>query len=177
MRIKCPVALCLWEGKTHQFAKHIEDYKIKWKDVMDSGFSRSESHERWANYFFKEIWSNPNLDDKTKWTNIAVAYMNQIKNQNRETRNMKMQHTMMQRRKKLSPDGSDNIEMHDGRVFMNGQEYTPEEFSKIMPGIKMPQNEGIHHPHIVQDITGELRIDGMTLDEYRKMHAEQRRPK
>ena len=85
MRIKCPVALCEWEGKPHQFAKHIEDYKVTWKDVIDNGFPRAESHERWANYFFKEIWSNPNLDDKTKWTNIAVAYVNQIKNQNRET--------------------------------------------------------------------------------------------
>ena len=75
MKIKCPVALCGWEGKTHDFWRHIEDYKITWKDVMDSGFLRSESHERWANYFFKEIWNNPNLSEKVKWTNIAVAYV------------------------------------------------------------------------------------------------------
>ena len=69
----------------------------------------------------------------------------------------------------LSPDGSDKIEMHDGRITMNGKEYTPEEFQRIMPGIRVPQD---NHPHLVRDITGELRIDGMTVDEYRKMHAE-----
>ena len=159
MRIKCPVAICGWEGNPHQFHKHIEDYKITWKDVMDSGFPREESHERWANYFFPKIWNNPDLPEKTKWTNIAVAYVDQMKSQSK----------MAQHKGKLSPDGSDKIEMHDGKVFMNGHEYTPEEFSKIMPGIKVPQD---NHPHPVRDITGELRIDGMTVDEYRKMHAE-----
>ena len=175
MRIKCPVALCLWEGKTHQFAKHIEDYKITWKDVMDSGFPRAESHERWANYFFKEIWNNPSLDDKTKWTNIAVAYVNQIKNQNRETQNMKTQHTMMQKKKKLSPDGSDKIEMHDGKVFMNGQEYTPEKFSKVMPGIRVPHGQKPPF-ETIKDISGDLRIThegkDYTVDEFRKIQRE-----
>ena len=83
MKIKCPVALCGWEGKAHQFHKHIEEYKITWKNVMDSGFPRSESHERWANYFFKEIWNDPNLPEKIKWTNIAIAYVNQSKKQNK----------------------------------------------------------------------------------------------
>ena len=153
MKIKCPVALCGWEGKTHDFWRHIDDYKTTWKDVMDSGFPRSESHERWAGYFWSKIWNNPDLPEKVKWTNIAVAYANEMKN-----RSKMGQH----KSKKLSPDGSDRIEMHDGKVFMNGQEYTPDEFSKIMP-----QN---NKPHPVRDITGELRIDGMTVDEYRKMH-------
>ena len=160
MKIKCPVALCGWEGKTHDFWRHIEEYKIQWKGVMDSGFPRAESHERWANWFYKSIWNNPDLLEKTKWTNIAVAYVNQMKNQNR----------MAQHKGKLSPDGSDRIEMHDGKITMNGQEYTPEEFQKIMPGIKVPPQD--NHPRPVRDITGELRIDGMTVDEYRKMHAE-----
>ena len=124
------------------------------------GFPRSESHERWAKYFFDKIWNNPDLPEKVRWTNIAVAYMNQMKN---------MSKMAQHKHKELSPDGSDKIEMHDGKVFMNGQEYTPEEFSKIMPGIKVPQN---NQPHPVRDITGELLIDGMTVDEYRKMHAE-----
>ena len=152
MKIKCPVALCGWEGKTHDFWKHIEEYKITWKDVMDNGFLRSESHERWAGYFWGKIWNNPDLSEKVKWINIAVAYVNQIKSQSK----------MGQHKGKLSPNGSDKIEMHDGKVLMNGQEYTPEELSKIMP-----QN---NKPHPVRDITGELRIDGMTVDEYRKMH-------
>ena len=160
MKIKCPVALCGWEGDPHKFYKHIEEYKVQWKDVLDSGLPRSESHERWANWFYKSIWNNPDLPEKVRWTNIAVAYVNQIKSQS------KIPH-----KGKLSPDGSDKIEMHNGKVFMNGQEYTPEEFQKIMPGIRVPQN---NHPHPVRDITGELRIDGMTVDEYRKMHEQQK---
>ena len=54
---------------------------------MDSGFPRSESHERWANYFFKEIWNDPNLPEKVKWTNIAIAYVNQSKKQNKMKEN------------------------------------------------------------------------------------------
>ena len=162
MKIKCPVALCGWEGKTHDFWRHIEEYRITWKDVMDSGFPRSESHERWAGYFWGKIWNNTDLPEKTKWTNIAVAYVNEIKNQSKIGRH---------KSKKLSPDGSDRIEMHDGKVFMNGQEYTPEEFQKIMPGIRMQQQQN-ERPHIVRDITGELRIDGMTVEEYRKIHEQ-----
>ena len=134
MEIKCPVALCGWEGKTHDFWKHIEDYKTTWKDVMDSGFPRSESHERWANYFFPKIWNNPDLPEKVRWTNIAVAYVNQVKSQS------KMKQRRLKQRK-LSPDGSDKIEIRNGKYFMNGQEYTPEEFQKIMPGIKVPQGQ------------------------------------
>ena len=166
MRIKCPVALCGWEGKTHNFWKHMEDYKITWKDVMDSGFPREESHERWANYFFPKIWNNPNLPEKVKWTNIAVAYANQVKNQSKMG-----QH----KHKKLSPDGSDKIEMHDGKVFMNGQEYSPEEFSKIMPGIKVPQGQKPQF-ETIKDISGDLRIahegKDYTVDEFRKIQRE-----
>ena len=166
MRIKCPVALCLWEGKTHQFAKHIEDYKVTWKGVIDSGFPRAESHERWANYFFPKIWNNSDLPEKVRWTNIAVAYANQMKSQSK----------MRQHKgRKLSPGGSDKIEMHDGKVFMNGQEYSPEEFSKIMPGIKVPQGQKPPF-ETVKDITGDLRIThegkDYTVEEFRRIQRE-----
>ena len=166
MKIKCPVALCGWEGKTHDFWRHIEEYKITWKEVMDGGLLRSESHERWANYFFKDIWNNPDLPEKTKWTNIAVAYVNQIKSQSKMG-----QHT----HKKLSPDGSDKIEMRNGRIVMNGQEYTREEFAKVMPGIKVPQ---VQKPpfETIKDITGDLRIthegNEYTIEEFRRIQRE-----
>ena len=163
VKIKCPVALCLWEGKTHDFWKHIEDYKTTWKGIMDSGFPRSESHERWANYFFREIWNNPDLPEKVKWTNIAVAYVNQIKSQSKMG-----QH----KHKKLSPDGSDKIEMHDGRITMNGQEYTPEEFSKIMPDTAGAKESF----KMVRDISGDLRIThegkDYTVEEFRRIQRE-----
>ena len=166
MKVKCPVALCGWEGKTHNFWKHMEDYKITWKDVMDSGFPREESHERWANYFFPKIWNNPDLPEKVKWTNIAVAYVDQMKSQSKMG-----QH----KHKKLSPDGSDKIEMRNGKVFMNGQEYSPEEFSKIMPGIRVPQRQKPPF-ETIKDISGDLRIthEGKeyTIEEFRKIQRE-----
>ena len=166
MKIKCPVALCGWEGKTHDFWRHIEEYKTTWKDVMDSGFPRSESHERWASYFFPKIWNDPNLIEKVKWTNIAVAYIEQIKSQSKMA-----QH----KHKKLSPDCSDKIEMHDGKIMMNGQEYTPEEFSKVMPGVKVPQGQKPPF-ETVKDISGDLRITherkDYTIEEFRRIQRE-----
>ena len=164
MKIKCPVALCGWEGDPHKFYKHIEEYKVQWKGVMDSGFPREESHERWANWFYKSIWNNPDLPEKTKWTNIAVAYVNQLKSQSKMG-----QH----KSKKLSPDGSDKIEMHDGKIMMNEQEYTPEEFAKVMPkdtaGAKLSFET-------VRDISGDLRIThegkDYTIEEFRKIQRE-----
>ena len=165
MKIKCPVALCGWEGKTHDFWKHIEDYRITWKGVMDSGFPRSESHTRWALFYYKDIWNNPDLPEKVKWTNIAVAYVNQIKSQSK----------MGQHKGKLSPDGSDKIEMHDGKITMNGQEHTPEEFSRMMPGIKVPSSKNPPF-ETVKDISGQLRITQngkeYTIDEFRKIQRE-----
>ena len=164
--IVCPVALCGWEGKPNHFHKHIEDYKITWKDIMDSGFPRSESHERWANWFFRDIWNNPDLPEKVRWTNIAVAYVEQVKNQSKMA-----QH----KGKKLSPDGSDKIEMHDGKIMMNGQEYSPEEFAKVMPRIKVPQRQKPQF-ETIKDISGNLRItyEGKeyTIEEFRKIQRE-----
>ena len=158
MRIQCPVALCGWEGDPHDFHKHIEAYKERIGDQTAGGYPISESHERWVSYFFRGKW-NAHLPERTNWTNIAVAYAKQIREQERNAKMQKQKH-------RLSPDGSDKIEMHDGKVFMNGKEYTPEEFSKVMPGIKAAQPE--KHPTVTRDITGELRIEGMTVDEYRK---------
>ena len=164
MIVKCPVALCLWEGKTHHFWRHIEEYKTQWKDVMDGGFPRAESHERWANYFFREIWNNNDLTEKERWTNIAVAYIKQIKSQNKMG-----QH----KGKKLSPDGSDKIEVHDGMIKMNGREYTPEEFSKVMPKDTAGARLSFE---TVRDISGDLRIThegkDYTVDEFRKIQRE-----
>ena len=70
--------------------------------------------------------------------------------------------------RRLSADGSNRIDMHDGEIKLNGREYTTEESSKKMHGMKVPQDS---HPHLVREITGELRIDGMMLDEYKKMHG------
>ena len=132
---------------------------------MDSGFPRSESHERWANWFFRDIWNDPNLDDKTMWTNIAIAYASQIKSQRR----------IAQHKGKLSSNGSGRIDIRDGKYFIDGQEYTPDEFSKIMPGIKVPPGQKPPF-ETIKDISGDLRIthEGKeyTIEEFRKIQRE-----
>ena len=75
--------------------------------------------------------------------------------------------------KKAFHDGSDNIEVKDGKVMMNGKEYTIEEFQKIMPNIHVPQHE--HHEQSVRDITGKLRNNGMMPEDYRKKYESQKR--
>ena len=60
--------------------------------------------------------------------------------------------------------------MKDGKITMNGKEYTNEEFQKIMPNIHMSKNE---HEQSVRDITGKLRINGMTPEDYRKKYESQ----
>ena len=165
MKIKCPVALCGWEGKPHQFYKHIEDYKITWKDVMDSGFPRAESHERWAGYFWGKIWNNPDLPEKVRWTNIAVAYVDQVKSQSK----------MGQHKGKLSPESSGRIDIRDGKYFIDGQEYTPEEFQKRVPSIKVPHGQKPPF-ETIKDISGDLRIthegEDYTVDEFRRIQRE-----
>ena len=130
------------------------------------GFPFPQTQCNWANYFFKEVWNNPDLPEKVRWTNIAAAYVNQIKNQSK----------MGQHKGKLSPDGSDKIEMHDGKVFMNGQEYTPEEFQKRVPSINVPQGQKKPPFETIKDISGDLRIThegkDYTIDEFRKLQRE-----
>ena len=58
---------------------------------------------------------------------------------------------------------------------MNGQEYTPDEFSKIMPGIKVPQGQKPLF-ETIKDISGDLRIthEGKeyTIEEFRRIQRE-----
>lgn len=159
MKIKCPVALCGWEGHPNHFWKHVREYEKKYEgQVLAEGSALWKSHQRWANYFFSKIF-NSDLTEEMKWTNIAHAYIQQQKDMAKKPKI---------KENKLNPDGSDKIEMKDGKYFVNDKEYTPEEFSKIMPGIKVPNSSHTGHPEIVKDITGELRINDMTPDQYRK---------
>ena len=65
--------------------------------------------------------------------------------------------------------------MHDGKVFMNGHEYSPDEFSKVMPGIKVPQGQKPRF-ETIKDISGDLRIThegkDYTVDEFRRIQRE-----
>ena len=132
---------------------------------MDSGFPRSESHTRWVLFFYKDIWKNPDLPEKVKWTNIAVAYVNQTKNRRK----------MAQHKGKLSSNSSGRIDIHDGKYFIDGQEYTPDEFQKRVPSINVPQGQKPPF-ETIKDITGDLRIthEGKeyTVEEFRRIQRE-----
>ena len=82
---------------------------------------------------------------------------------------------MGQHKGKLSSNSSGRIDIHDGKYFIDGQEYTPEEFSKIMPGIKVPQGQKPPF-ETIKDISGDLRIThegkDYTVDEFRKIQRE-----
>ena len=65
--------------------------------------------------------------------------------------------------------------MHDGKIMMNGQEYSPEEFSKVMPGIRFPQRQKPPF-ETIKDISGDLRITHevkeYTIEEFKKIQRE-----
>ena len=126
MKTKCPVALCGEIVNPKKFYKHIKQYAEKYKGrVITGGFLVSESHERWAQSQFPQIW-NLDIPVEAKWTRIARAHIQQLKD-------MQKQH----KKSHIKPMGDSKIEFKDGIVTYNGKQYTPDEFAKIMPGIKM----------------------------------------
>ena len=126
MKIKCPVALCGETVNPKKFHKHIKQYAEKYKGrVITGGFLVSESHERWAKSQFPQIW-NLEIPIEMKWTRIARAHIQQLKY-------VQIQH----KKSHIKPMGDNKFEFKDGMVTYNGKQYSPDEFSKIMPGIKM----------------------------------------
>ena len=126
MKIKCPVALCGEIVNPKKFHKHIKQYAEKYKErVITGGFLVSESHERWAQSQFPQIW-NLELPNDAKWIKIARKYIQQLKSQ-------QIQH----KKSHGKPMDDGKIEFKDGIVNYNNKQYSPDEFAKIMPGVKM----------------------------------------
>lgn len=129
MKLKCPVAQCGWEGNVKKFYKHIRDYKEKMGERQWRGMKFADSHERWAQWYFKEIW-NKNIPDEAKWVLVAKEYVIQERNR---------QKMMKMRRKSMSGSRTQptDIKIENGMVIYDGKQYTPDEFSKIMSGVKI----------------------------------------
>ena len=74
MKLLCPVAKCHEKVSPENYYDHVIEYEEEHKDnpVL------MKSHDRFANYFFPDIW-NSALAVKKKWRMIAQAYVNQQK--------------------------------------------------------------------------------------------------
>ena len=126
-KFQCPVAKCEERVYPQNYYAHVKRYE---KEHEDNPLL-AKSHDRFANYFFKEIWES-DLPPEVKWRKIAIAYKEQQKK-------LKVQ----AQKKKTDKNATDNITMKDGRVIYNGEEYTPEQFANIQKGIQyMPVKMG-----------------------------------
>ena len=119
-KFQCPVAKCEERVYPQNYYAHVKRYE---KEHEDNPLL-AKSHDRFANYFFKEIWES-DLPPEVKWRKIAIAYKEQQKK-------LKVQ----AQKKKGNEPADDNITMKDGKIMQNGVEYTPEQFSQMQKGIK-----------------------------------------
>jgi hypothetical protein len=119
-KFQCPVAKCEERVYPQNYYAHVKRYE---KEHEDNPLL-AKSHDRFANYFFKEIWES-DLPPEVKWRKIAIAYKEQQKK-------LKVQ----AQKKKGNEPADDNITMKDGKVIYNGEEYTPEQFSQMQKGVK-----------------------------------------
>ena len=72
--IICPVAKCGKRVSPENYYEHVIEYEEKYKDNP----LLAKSHDRFADYFFKNIW-NSDITIKKKWRMIAQAYIKQQK--------------------------------------------------------------------------------------------------
>ena len=72
MKLLCPVAKCHEKVSPENYYDHVIEYEEEHKDnpVL------MKSHDRFANYFFPNIW-NSDMTIKKKWRMIAQAYIKQ----------------------------------------------------------------------------------------------------
>ena len=74
MRFVCPVAKCGKKVSPEDYYQHVIEYEEEHKDNP----LLAKSHDRFANYFFPNIW-NSSMAIKKKWRMIAQAYIKQQK--------------------------------------------------------------------------------------------------
>ena len=65
---------------------HVKKYEEKYKDNP----ILAKSHDRFANYFFPDIW-NSNMAIKKKWRMIAQAYIKQQKSLKKQYKHQEKQ--------------------------------------------------------------------------------------
>ena len=86
MRFVCPVAKCHENVSPENYYEHVIEYEEKYKDNP----ILAKSHDRFANYFFPDIW-NSNMAIKKKWRMIAQAYIKQQKSLKKQYKHQEKQ--------------------------------------------------------------------------------------
>ena len=114
MKVKCPVAGCDYtvRGANDGF-KHWQKYDEFHKQL----------HRNFLSYFFPDL-ANSDWSDEVKF---RFAYKKWHEDEKK---------TRVQMSKKKDGNVDSNVTMKDGKVIYNGLEYTPEQFSNVMKGIK-----------------------------------------
>ena len=75
----CPVAKCHEKVSPENYYEHVIEYEEKYNgQVIHGGVPLWTSHNRFAEFFFPDIW-NSTLAIKKKWRMIAQAYIKQQK--------------------------------------------------------------------------------------------------
>ena len=74
MKLLCPVAKCHEKVSPENYYEHVIEYEEKYKDNP----ILAKSHDRFANYFFPDIW-NSGMTMKKKWRMVAQEYIKQQK--------------------------------------------------------------------------------------------------
>ena len=74
MRFVCPVAKCGKKVSPEDYYQHVVEYEEEHKDNP----LLAKSHDRFANYFFPNIW-NSDMAIKKKWRMMAQEYIKQQK--------------------------------------------------------------------------------------------------
>ena len=73
----CPVAKCHEKVSPENYYGHVIEYEEKYNgQVIHGGVPLWTSHNRFAEFFFPDIW-NSTLAIKKKWRMIAQAYIKQ----------------------------------------------------------------------------------------------------
>ena len=85
-KFQCPVAKCGEMVSPATYYDHVKKYEEKYKDNP----ILAKSHDRFANYFFPDIW-NSNMAIKKKWRMIAQAYIKQQKSLKKQYKHQEKQ--------------------------------------------------------------------------------------
>ena len=86
MKFQCPVAKCGEMVSYDTYYIHVKKYEEKYKDNP----LLAKSHDRFANYFFPNIW-NSDMAIKKKWRMIAQAYIKQQKSLKKQYKHQEKQ--------------------------------------------------------------------------------------
>jgi hypothetical protein len=89
--IICPVAKCGKRVSPENYYEHVIEYEEKYKgQVIHGGIPLWTSHNRFAEFFFPDIW-NSDMAIKKKWRMIAQAYINQQKSLKKQYKHQEKQ--------------------------------------------------------------------------------------